>query len=218
MTDPSLKDDTGGAQLDIATSFLAVVLLYFVILLILAAQVGEGDSDYPHFQTSETTATLAHRQFRTLNPFRRYWFVEGDQIAEIDLAAASALIPSAGATPESQTTLTDGTRVSLAWGPGYGPTGFSLEVSRPEAAEAPLKLGGLWSSSVPLDQFDADLPGPTDVVFVRRDAATDALGLLDRLTSDGLGPVIRLLDEVEGRRTTRILRRAESFEVEGGFR
>jgi hypothetical protein len=215
MADPS---DTGGAQLDIATSFLAVMLLYFVILLILAAQVGEGNRDYPHFRSTETTATVAHRQFRALNPFRRYWFVEGDRIAEIDLAAASALIPWEGAAPETQATLADGTRVSLAWGPGYGPTGFALDVARPEAADAALEQGGLWASSDPLDQFDSDMPGPADIVFVRRDAATEALGLLDRLTSDGLGPVVRLLDEAEGRRTARILRRPESFEVEGGFR
>ena len=218
MSDPNVNDDTGGAQLDIATSFLAVLLLYFVILLILTAQVGGGDSNYPHFRTTESTATVAHRQFRAVNPFRRYWFVEGDRAAEIDLAAAAALIPPEGTAPEAQATLTDGTRVSLAWGAGYGPTGFALDVARPEATGAPLEPGGLWASADPLDRFDADVPGPADIVFVRRDAATGALGLLDRLTSDGLGPIIRLLDEAEGYRTARILRRPESFEVEGGFR
>lgn len=218
MANQSSNDDTGGAQLDIATSFLAVVLLYFVILLILAAQVGEGDNDYPHYRTSETTVTVSHRQFRALNPFRRYWFLESDRIAEIDLVAAAALIPPEGTALETQATLADGTRVSLAWGPGYGPTGFSLDMARPEAVDAPLEPGGIWASSVPLDRFDSSVPGPADIVFVRRDAANGALGLLDRLTSDGLGPAVRILDEAEGRWTARILRRPESFEVEGGFR
>ena len=218
MADQSANDDTGGAQLDIATSFLAVVLLYFVILLILAAQVGEGDNDYPHFRTAETTMTVSHRQFRALNPFRRYWFVEGDRIAEIDLVAAAALIPPDGIALETQATLADGTRVSLAWGPDYGSTGFSLDVARPETVAAPLEPGSIWASSVPLDRFDSDVPGPADIVFVRRDAATGALGLLELLTSDGLGPAVRVLDKAEGRWTARILRRPESFEVEGGFR
>ena len=215
--EPRRAADTGGAQLDVATSFLAVILLYFVILILFAASSGEGTADYPYAREMQALEHQHRRQFRSVTPFRRYWLIEADQIAEIDLGFAATLLSEAGSSP-AEVTLHDGTQVTLTWGEGLGATGFRLDIRRPKGPGGFMADIGLWSEIQPLAGFATDRPGPGDVVFLRRDAARAALPALDAMTGDGLGPTLRILELVEQSWQMTVIRRRESFELEGGFR
>lgn len=216
-TDQDVRtDETDSAQLDIATSFFAIVLLYLVIMIILSSQVGQGDHDTAYTLEDDKLADVAFRRFRALNPIRTFWYVERGQLFRINVAEIGSLVATAASAP-LELSYPDGTGLRVEWGAGRAPTGFTMELVRPESAEI-TPQPPLWTLNQTFTFAATEIFSSADIIFVGPGEVVPAIETLERVTGGNPSPDIKIVPIIEKKLIIQIHRRIETFEVEGGFR
>ncbi|MEW7009987.1 hypothetical protein [Lentilitoribacter sp. EG35] len=214
-----IDQDESGSQLDIATSFLSIILLYFIVLVAQTATSGIGDVDYEYYQEDVENQTMAFKRFRPINPIKKFWYVEQGLATEIVFSdIAQLLLEINGNTLERQ--LADGTNISISWGNELGVTGYTVEISRPKKSTLLPVTGDFWGAQYSSEQFGNLKFATQDTVFIERSSAQEELNLLARLTEDGTGPQIVFTNpsKSEGRQTFLIARSSGNFGTMGQFR
>src|SRR4051794_6613030 len=103
-------EDTGASQLDVATSFFAILLLYFVILVVASTGAGSGRVNTTNAREEPESAPASIRTFRYMCPFREIWLVQYGKVARIHLSRIAEQIVSVESNPV-EATFEDGTKV-----------------------------------------------------------------------------------------------------------
>jgi hypothetical protein len=215
------EDDIGTSQLDIATSFLAIILLYFVIMV--AASVGEGRSqvDTSYVREDPVSVPVVLRTFRYVYPFQEIWLVQNARAARVNVATIAEGV-AAGGDDGFDATFADGTRVTVEIDRSGAPSSFVLRLHRPLRGSPPTAQAGPFDMVIPLQQgevpaLDGFARGALFLVW-REDLAL-AFPLFSRLQRTGKNPQIAEVNELcQGRWCPGIRRDPSSFALEEIFR
>lgn len=217
-------DDVGASQLDVATSFLAILLLYLVIMVVVSIGQGRGSANSSYIRDETTTSPISLRTFRYVYPFQDLWLVQNARAARVDLALLAERI-AANDGNEFDVTFPDGTRVVATVNYAGAPSGFVLRLYRPlhdsppEANEGPFDLMiPLASGQIPSDRAIGAISSGA-LFLVWREDISAAFPLLGALQRSGKNPQIAEVNDLcNGRWCPGIRREPSGFALEEVFR
>jgi hypothetical protein len=215
------EDDVGTSQLDIATSFLAIILLYFVIMVAFSVGTGRSHVDTTYVHEDPATIPVSLRTFRYVYPFQEVWLVQNARAARVHFPAIAERVAT-GEGNTIETAFADGTRVVVGLDSSNGPSSFVLRLHRPLRDSPPAVGEGPFDAVVPLrrDQEPALEGFARGALFLvwREDLAV-AFPLLGGLQRAGKNPQIAEVNELcQGRWCPGIRRDPSSFALEEVFR
>lgn len=215
------QHDGEAAQLDVVTSFLAIVLIYLVTMVMLTSNAGEGtlESNYRREDPDGPAAIL--RSYQWIYPFQERWLIQDGTVARLDLkrlAIAFAALP-----PEhSELEYADGTKITVEEPAVASPTGFVMTILRAYKDAAPIAATEPFDAAMTLEQATAAIPAGFrrgSYFFVHPTAAQAAAAFLGALQVSGLNPQIAVTGDRCGNDWCPGIRRdPDSFALEAVFR
>jgi hypothetical protein len=215
------EDDVGASQLDVATSFLAIILLYFVVMV--ASSVGGGRShiDASYVREDPLSVPVALRTFRYVYPFQELWLVQNARVARVHLAAIAERV-AASDNNLLDAMFADGTRVVVEMDQLGTASGFVLRLHRPLRGSPPTAQAGPFDEVMPL-QREREPPlerfARGALFLVWREDLALAFPLLGALQRAGRNPQIAEVNELcQGRWCPGIRRDPSGFALEEVFR
>ena len=214
-------EDGEAAQLDVVTSFLAIVLIYLVTMVMLTSNAGEGTMDSTYRREDPEGPAAVLRSYQSIYPFQERWLVQDGRVARLDLKQLAAAIAAA---PLDRTDFLypDGTRITMEPPADGSLTGFVMKVLRPYKDGPPAVATAPFDVVMTLQEAIAAIPGafqPGAYFFVHPIATRDSAAFLGALQQSGLNPQIAVTADRCGDSWCPGIRRdADSFALEAIFR